>query len=67
MVSSVENHNVWISNLTEKHLKKIKQSTISDHPLQCDCTINFHEFNILAADPNKFKLLLSMYKYINKM
>ena len=47
-----------ISNLTEKRLKSIKQSAISDHLLQCNCTINFDNFDILAAESNKFKLLL---------
>ena len=47
-----------ISNLTEKRLKSIKQSAISDHLLQCNCTINFDNFDILAAESNKLKLLL---------
>ena len=47
-----------ISNLTGKSLKSIKQSAISDHLLQYNCTINFDNFNILAAECNKFKLLL---------
>ena len=47
-----------ISNLTEKRLKNVKQSAISDHLLQCNCTINFDNFDILAAESNKFKLLL---------
>ena len=47
-----------ISNLTGKHLKNVKQSAISDHLLQCNCTINFDDFSILATDSNKFKLLL---------
>ena len=33
-------------------------SPISDHPLQCNCAINFDDFSILATDYNKFKLLL---------
>ena len=48
---------IGISNLTEKGLKSLKQSTISDHILQCNCAVNFSDFDILAADPNKFKLL----------
>ena len=48
-----------ISNLTEKRLKKVKQSAVSDHLLQCNCTINFDSFDILAAESNKSKLLLS--------
>ena len=49
-----------ISNLTEKCLKNIKQSAISDHQFQCNYNyaVNFHEFSILATDSNKFKLLL---------
>ena len=47
-----------ISNLTGKRLKNVKQSAISDHLLQCNCTINFDNFDILAAESNKFKLLL---------
>ena len=42
-----------ISNLKGKH-----QSAIPDHLLQCNCTINFDDFRILAMDCNKFKLLL---------
>ena len=47
-----------ISNLTGKCPKNVKQSVISDQLLQCDCMINFDKFNILAAESNKFKLLL---------
>ena len=47
-----------ISNLTGKRLKNVMQSAISDHLLQCNCTINFYDFDILAAESNKFKLLL---------
>ena len=45
---------VGISNLTGKRLKDVMQSAI----LQCNCTINFDVFDILAAESNKFKLLL---------
>ena len=47
-----------ISNLTGKCLNNVKQSAISDHLLQCNCMINFDNFDILAAESNKFKLLL---------
>ena len=47
-----------ISNLRGKGLKNVKQSAISDHLLQCNCTINFDNFDILAAESNKFRLLL---------
>ena len=47
-----------ISNLTGKRLKNVKQSSISDHLLQCNDTINFDSIDILAGNSNKFKLLL---------
>ena len=47
-----------ISNLTGTRLKTVKQSAISDHLLQCNCTINFDNFDILAAESNKSKLPL---------
>ena len=49
---------IWISNLTGKRLKNVKQSAIYDHLLQCNCSINFDDFSILATDCNKFKLFL---------
>ena len=42
-----------IDNLTRKHLKNVIY-VISDHQLQCNCIINFHDFSILAKDSNKF-------------
>ena len=33
-------------------------SFLSEHLLQCNCTINFDNFDVLAAESNKFKLLL---------
>ena len=47
-----------ISNVTGKRFKSVKQSAISDHVLQRNCSINFDDFSILATDCNKFKLLL---------
>ena len=49
-----------ISNLIEKRLKNVSQPAISDHLLQYNCAINFDDFSILAADSNKFKLLLNV-------
>ena len=37
-----------ISNLTEKGLKDVKDSAVSDHLLQCICTSDFDHFDILA-------------------
>ena len=47
-----------ISNLTEKRVKNVKQSAISDDLLQCDCSINFGDFDILASETNNFRLLI---------
>ena len=46
------------SHLTNKRLKNIKQSAISDHLLTCDCNINFNDFIILSKDSNNFNLLV---------
>ena len=45
-----------ISNLTEKRVKNMKESAVSDHRLQCDCLISFDDFNVLASDTNNFRL-----------
>ena len=46
------------SHLTNKRLKNIKQSAISDHLLTCDCNINFNDFTIFSKDSNNFNLLV---------
>ena len=47
-----------ISNLTGKRLKCVKQSAVSDHLLECNCSIDFDHFDILVSDANKFRLLI---------
>ena len=47
-----------VSNLTEKRFKNMKGSAVSDHRVQCDCIISFHDFDVLASDTNKFTLLI---------
>ena len=47
-----------ISHLTNKRLKNVKQSAISDHMLTCDCKINFNDFTILSKDSNNINLLI---------
>ena len=47
-----------ICYLTVKCLKNVKQSAMCDHLLQCNYAINFDDFNILATNSNKFKVLL---------
>ena len=36
----------------------MKESAVSDHRLQCDCVISFDDFDVLASDTNKFRLLI---------
>ena len=47
-----------ISPLTNKRLKNVKQSAISDHFLTCDCNMNFKDITILSKDSNDFNLLI---------
>ena len=47
-----------ISNSTEKRVRNVKQSAFSDHLLQCDCSINFDDFDILASESDNFRLLI---------
>ena len=47
-----------ISNLTRNHLQSAKQSAVSDHLLEYNCSIEFDHFDILASDANKFRLLI---------
>ena len=47
-----------ISSLTGKRLKCVKQSAVSDHLLECNCSIDFDHFDILASGANKFRLLI---------
>ena len=47
-----------ISHLTNKRLKNVMQSAISDHLLICDCNINFDDFTILSQDSNNINLLI---------
>ena len=47
-----------ISNLTEKRVKNVKESAVSDHLLQCDCSINFDNFHVLVSETNNFRLLI---------
>ena len=47
-----------LSNLTGKLTKNIKQSAVSDHILECNCSIGLDHFGILAPDRNNFRLLI---------
>ena len=47
-----------ISNLTGKHFKWVKQSPVSDHLLECNCSVDFDHFDILAFGKKRFRLLI---------
>ena len=53
------------SNRTGKQLKNIKDLAVSDHLLQCNCTIDFNHFDILATDVSKFNLLVKKNLLVN--
>ena len=54
-----------ISNLTGKRLKCVKQSAVSDHLLEYNCSIDFDHFDILFSDANRFRLLIKESLLIN--
>ena len=43
-----------ISNLIEKRVKNIKPAAVSKYVLECDCSIDFSNFIMLALDASKF-------------
>ena len=47
-----------IFDLAGKRLKCVKQSAVSDHLLECNCSIDFDHFDILASDTNRLDFLL---------
>ena len=47
-----------ISNLTGKCHKCVKKAAVSDHLLECNCSIDFDHFDILASDAHIFRLLI---------
>ena len=47
-----------ILHLTNKRLKNVKESAISEFLLTCDCNINFDDFIILSKDSNNVNLLI---------
>ena len=47
-----------VSNLNGKRLKCVRQSAVSDHLLECNCSIDFDYFDVLASDVSKFRLLI---------
>ena len=49
---------IGIFNLTEKGLKSVKKSAVSDHILECNYSIDFDLFDILVSDTKKIRLLI---------
>ena len=47
-----------ISNWTGKRLECVKQLAVSDHLFECNYSIDFDHFDILASDTNRFRLLI---------
>ena len=54
-----------ILNLTGKHIKNTKEVAKSDHLLQFGCLIIFDDFDVLASNSNKCKLLINKSLLIN--
>ena len=48
-----------ISKLTEKQVRNMKESAVSDYRLLCDCVISFDDFDVLAFDTNNVRLLIT--------
>ena len=47
-----------ISNLTGMGFRCVKQSPVSENLLECNCSIDFDHFDVLASDANRFRLLI---------
>ena len=50
----------------EKSIRNTKDLALSDHLLQCDSPITFCDFDILAFDSDKFKLVINEILLINR-
>ena len=44
-----------VCNLIRRQLKNIKDSAVSDYILQCNCTIDFGQTDVLATDVKIFE------------
>ena len=54
------------SNLTGKCFIDVKESALSDHLLQCNNTIDFADFDILASDTNNSSPLIKQNLLIKR-
>ena len=55
-----------ISNLTSKRVKNVKESAVFDHLLQCNCTIDFDHFDVLASETNSFRIIIKESSLIKR-
>ena len=54
------------SNLTGKCFINVKESTLSDYLLECNNTIDFDDFDILASDTNNSSLFIKQNLLIKR-
>ena len=52
--------------VSQKRVKNMKESAVSDHRLQCDCVISFDDFDVLASDTNNFRLIIKESQLIKR-
>ena len=57
--SEKENESLIVYSLDAKmRVKNMKESTVSDHCLQCHFVISFDDFDVLSSETNNFRLLI---------
>ena len=49
---------IHLTNLTGQRIKNVKETAKFDYQLLCDCLMTFNDFDIVASDSNKFKILI---------
>ena len=52
--------------VSQKRVKNMKESAVSDHRLQCDCVISFDDFDVLASDTNNIRLIIKESQLIKR-
>ena len=55
---------IGIFNLTRKSYKSAEQPKGSDHLLECNCSIDLDQFNVLVSAADKFRLLVKESLFI---
>ena len=62
----LEHLNTWeLLIWKEKSIRNTKELALSGHLLQCDSPITFSDFDILAFDSDKFKLIIKKILLVN--